>query len=48
LPATLLRADWPRSRAHTLFTERHEQWASAARTYFDELESNYRLDTRAA
>jgi len=48
LPAGLLPSDWPRDRAHMLFNERHEQWAPAARTYFDELESNYGLHSRAA
>lgn len=48
LPASLLPTDWPRSRAHTLFRERHERWAPAARAYFDQLERNYGLDSRAA
>ncbi len=48
LPASVLPADWPRDRAHTLFGERHERWAAPARTYFDQLESSYGLESRAA
>jgi phenylacetic acid degradation operon negative regulatory protein len=39
LPAELLPADWPRRRAHELFTRRHSAWAGPAREYFDELEA---------
>ena len=48
LPASLLPPDWPRHRAHTVFVERHERWAAAARIYFEQLESNLGLDSRAA
>jgi phenylacetic acid degradation operon negative regulatory protein len=48
LPASVLPSDWPRDRAHTLFVERHGRWASAARSYFEQLESNFGLDLRAA
>jgi len=37
LPDDLLPADWPRRRAHDLFTDRHEQWAPAAQHHFDGL-----------
>ena len=39
---------WPRDRAHALFVDRHQRWAAAARTYFEQLESNFSLDARAA
>jgi phenylacetic acid degradation operon negative regulatory protein len=48
LPPSMLPADWPRDRAHTLFVERHERWAAAARTYFDQVESSHGADSRAA
>jgi phenylacetic acid degradation operon negative regulatory protein len=37
LPDDLLPADWPRRRAHALFTARHEAWAPAAQRHFDAL-----------
>lgn len=48
LPPSLLPRDWPRDRAHALFVDRHQRWAAAARTYFEQLESNFSLDARAA
>jgi phenylacetic acid degradation operon negative regulatory protein len=48
LPSSLLPPEWPRNRAHALFNERHEQWAPAARTHFDLLESNCGLESGAA
>ena len=48
LPPSLLPRDWQRERAHALFVDRHERWAAAARTYFEQLESNFSLDVRAA
>jgi phenylacetic acid degradation operon negative regulatory protein len=43
LPSSLLPADWPRARARALFCDRHDRWASGARTYFEELEANFSL-----
>jgi phenylacetic acid degradation operon negative regulatory protein len=48
LPASLLPPNWPRDRAHSLFVDRHERWAPGARTHFDQLESNFGLNSRAA
>lgn len=48
LPSSVLPADWPRDRAHALFVERHERWQAAARAHFEQLESGYGLDSRAA
>ncbi len=48
LPANVLPADWPRDRAHALFVERHERWEPAARAHFEQLESGYGMDSRAA
>jgi phenylacetic acid degradation operon negative regulatory protein len=48
LPSSVLPADWPRDRAHALFGERHERWERAAGAYFEQLESGYGLDSRAA
>ncbi len=48
LPASVLPPGWPRDRAHALFVERHERWEPAARAYFEQLESGYGLDSRAA
>jgi phenylacetic acid degradation operon negative regulatory protein len=48
LPAELLPADWPRDRAHSLFTDRHERWSAGADTYFEQLESSFGLESRAA
>jgi len=48
LPSSVLPADWPRDRAHALFVERHERWQPAARAHFEELESGYGVDSRAA
>jgi phenylacetic acid degradation operon negative regulatory protein len=39
LPANLLPDDWPRTRAHELFVERHGRWQGPARDHFDELEA---------
>jgi phenylacetic acid degradation operon negative regulatory protein len=39
LPAQLLPARWPRTRAHDLFAERHGRWQGPATTYFDELQT---------
>lgn len=39
LPASLLPRDWPRHRAHALFTDRHERWHAAATDYFLALEA---------
>jgi phenylacetic acid degradation operon negative regulatory protein len=39
LPAELLPANWPRRRAHELFTRRHSAWHVTAREYFEELEA---------
>jgi len=38
LPAELLPARWPRTRAHELFIDRHARWQPPAVAYFDELE----------
>ena len=48
LPASLLPADWPGDRADALFVDRHERWAPGARSYFDQLKSNFGLESRAA
>ncbi len=48
LPAGVLPPDWPRDRAHALFVERHQRWEAAARAHFEQLESGYGLDSRAA
>jgi phenylacetic acid degradation operon negative regulatory protein len=47
LPASVLPADWPRDRAHTLFAEQHARWAQSAREYFEALEDSG-LGSRAA
>jgi phenylacetic acid degradation operon negative regulatory protein len=39
LPSELLPASWPRQRARELFAARHESWTSAARAYFEALET---------
>jgi phenylacetic acid degradation operon negative regulatory protein len=39
LPDDLLPAEWPRSRALKLFTERHARWQPDARAHFEELET---------
>jgi phenylacetic acid degradation operon negative regulatory protein len=39
LPAELLPARWPRTRAHDLFADRHGRWGRPAGAYFDELET---------
>jgi phenylacetic acid degradation operon negative regulatory protein len=39
LPAELLPAKWPRTRAHDLFADRHGRWGRPAGAYFDELET---------
>jgi phenylacetic acid degradation operon negative regulatory protein len=38
LPPEVLPADWPRSRAHQVFADRHEDWRAAAQEYFGSLE----------
>lgn len=38
LPEELLGSRWPRRRAHDLFRDRHDRWATAARAYFEALE----------
>jgi phenylacetic acid degradation operon negative regulatory protein len=48
LPAALLPLNWPRDRAHSLFVDRHERWSAGARTYFEQLESNLDVESRAA
>jgi phenylacetic acid degradation operon negative regulatory protein len=48
LPAGVLPPDWPRDRAHALFVERHQRWQAAARAHFEQLESGYGLESRAA
>lgn len=48
LPAELLPADWPRQRAHALFVDRHERWSAGARMYFEQLQSSFSLEARAA
>jgi phenylacetic acid degradation operon negative regulatory protein len=45
LPAEMLPSDWPRSRAHDVFAERHAQWHDVAQEYFRALEA---LGTQAA
>lgn len=47
LPESLLPIDWPRARAHELFADRHERWSAPARAYFDQIETNFSLDTAA-
>jgi phenylacetic acid degradation operon negative regulatory protein len=39
LPAELLPARWPRTRAHDLFVDRHGRWQPPARAFFDGLEA---------
>jgi phenylacetic acid degradation operon negative regulatory protein len=48
LPASLLPPGWPRDRAQALFADRHGRWAAGARAYFDELESAFGAESRAA
>jgi len=48
LPEALLPSDWPRGRAHALFVDRHARWAPGALAHFEQLESNFNLDMRAA
>lgn len=48
LPESLLPGDWPRERAHSLFTDRHSRWATGAGRYFTQLDASYGFDTRAA
>jgi phenylacetic acid degradation operon negative regulatory protein len=48
LPPGVLPADWPRDRAHALFVERHGRWEPPARAHFEQLESGYDVDARAA
>lgn len=48
LPASLLPADWPRGRAHSMFVDRHERWKARSRAYFEQLESNYGVESQAA
>ncbi|HKO26246.1 MAG TPA: PaaX family transcriptional regulator C-terminal domain-containing protein [Solirubrobacteraceae bacterium] len=40
LPAELLPSDWPRRRAHELFTGRHSAWSGPAQEWFDSLEGD--------
>lgn len=40
LPESLLPPKWPRARAHSLFVDRHERWATVAEHFFDALESS--------
>jgi phenylacetic acid degradation operon negative regulatory protein len=37
LPDDLLPSDWPRRRAHELFSERHERWTPLAQQHFEAL-----------
>ena len=39
LPEHVLPADWPRSRAHQLFANRHATWQATARAYFSSLDA---------
>ncbi len=48
LPPSVLPGDWPRDRAHALFTERHRRWERPARLYFEQLEAGDALTSRAA
>ncbi|MBV8954032.1 MAG: hypothetical protein JO153_00005 [Solirubrobacterales bacterium] len=48
LPAEVLPASWPRSRAHNLFLSRHERWQPAARAHFEALETGLDLAADAA
>jgi len=41
LPKSLLPAEWPRERAHSLFTDRHRRWATGADCYFAQLDASY-------
>lgn len=43
LPERLLPRDWPRRRAHELFTRRHAAWNEAAQDFFDRLEEGRAL-----
>lgn len=38
LPAAMLPARWPRTRAHQVFADRHAEWQAAAQDYFGSLE----------
>ena len=38
LPETMLPPEWPRSRAHEVFKERHDLWHGIAQDYFRSLE----------
>jgi phenylacetic acid degradation operon negative regulatory protein len=38
LPESMLPRGWPRSRAHDVFSERHQQWHATAQEYFASLE----------
>lgn len=48
LPAELLPSDWPRERAHALFVDRHQRWESRSRAYFEQLETNFGMESEAA
>lgn len=48
LPLSLLPSDWPRARAHALFSDRHDHWAAAARLHLEQLDANFGVDSRAA
>jgi len=48
LPARLLPARWPRTRAHALFVDRHRRWQPKARAYFEQLEQGSSLAAQAA
>jgi phenylacetic acid degradation operon negative regulatory protein len=38
LPEDLLDRRWPRRQAHSLFHNRHQEWAAAATSYFHSLD----------
>jgi phenylacetic acid degradation operon negative regulatory protein len=40
LPETLLPRQWPGSRAHALFRQRHDLWRGPAESYFRSLEAS--------
>lgn len=48
LPSGLLPSRWPRGRAHALFVDRHQRWQPDARAYFEGLEDNLGITSRAA
>jgi phenylacetic acid degradation operon negative regulatory protein len=40
LPEAMLAPDWPRSRAHAIFQDRHASWHATAQEYFRSLEGS--------